>query len=216
MSHGLVKPSIQAAASAPPPQPPHPPQPKTTASSSSSRTSLGGGGGGSEELRAWLTSFYTAKNPDKLGDIDFLVTKYIGIEGKLKSALVKRYGPLESASSPAEPPPRPPPPTQDAAEGERGSGAAETSLHHPNVTPAPPSTRPPQPPGLLLASLPSFLRNVITQNRWWRPKSSRGGQQRQRPVRGRISRGPATPTRSRAPHQVNKQGLNLDVSHVSP
>src|SRR5437667_3257378 len=59
------------------------------------------------DYRAALVEFYQKHNPEKLKDIDLLLTKYKGREEELLHALRVKYGANKTATQPQPQQPRP-------------------------------------------------------------------------------------------------------------
>lgn len=69
-----------------------------------------------EELREKLTRHYNKHNPEKLANIDEIMEKYKGNEGKLLASLEKKYGSIEEGESTGD---------GGAAQGGGGGGGTE-------------------------------------------------------------------------------------------
>jgi hypothetical protein len=81
--------------------------------------------------RERLVRFYAKYAPDKLVDVDKILTSYAGKEAQMFETLVKRYGPEPADQSTAAPPPPPPRPRRPHADGHghRSPTAAQTNHH---------------------------------------------------------------------------------------
>ena len=75
-----------------------------------------------ESIRDWIIKFYTEFNPEKLGSVDVILSKYVGREDELVRQLERKYAPIAAGDEPApapaprsaSPPPPPPPPAAAA------------------------------------------------------------------------------------------------------
>ncbi|KAH8053125.1 alpha-1,3-glucosidase [Aureococcus anophagefferens] len=59
-----------------------------------------------ESIRDWIIKFYTEFNPEKLGSVDVILSKYVGREDELVRQLERKYAPIAAGDEPAPAPVR--------------------------------------------------------------------------------------------------------------
>ncbi|KAH8097588.1 alpha-1,3-glucosidase [Aureococcus anophagefferens] len=60
-----------------------------------------------ESIRDWIIKFYTEFNPEKLGSVDVILSKYVGREDELVRQLERKYAPIAAGDEPRQRPRQP-------------------------------------------------------------------------------------------------------------